>query len=181
MRLDEPLRPRAAKRNPASRLSQQGDFYERRSSSGSLAKFTAQRLVLRQPGWSLSGATPTVCPQSGEKRKCVACARSDVDDPKRHFAAVNCCIAKAPHDEPAPVFKSVQNCSDSVLRRTHPESRAPLGEQEANIDQFIACLNIARYVDLLKAETDRTKRGLLQKLSVEDKDQTGPVALYGHG
>ncbi len=101
--------------------------------------------------------------------------------PKRHFAAVNCCIAKAPHDAPAPVFKSVQNCSDSVLRRTHPESRAPLGEQEANIDQFIACLNIARYVDLLKAETDRTKRGLLQKLSVEEKDQTGPAALYGHG
>ena len=49
------------------------------------------------------------------------------------------------------------------------------------MDQFIARLNIAHHVDLLKAETDRTKRGLLQKLSVEEKDQTGPVALYGHG
>ena len=37
------------------------------------------------------------------------------------------------------------------------------------MDKFVALLNIAHYVKLLKTETNRTKRGLLQKLLVEEK------------
>ena len=37
------------------------------------------------------------------------------------------------------------------------------------MDKFVALLNIAHYVKLLKTETNRTKRGLLHKLLAEEK------------
>jgi len=49
------------------------------------------------------------------------------------------------------------------------------------MDRFIGRLNIAHYVDLLKID-DLTKRGIAAKaFGRRFKDQTGPVALYGHG
>jgi hypothetical protein len=47
---------------------------DRRSSSGSLATFTANRraLVVRQPIWSPSGATQRYVRNRGEKRKSAA-------------------------------------------------------------------------------------------------------------
>ena len=48
----------------------------RRSSSGSLVKSACHgpRLVARQPIWSPTGCDAAICPKSGEKRKCAACA-----------------------------------------------------------------------------------------------------------
>jgi hypothetical protein len=37
------------------------------------------------------------------------------------------------------------------------------------MDKFVALLNIAHYVKLLKSETNCAKRGLLQKLLAEEK------------
>ena len=91
------------------------------------------------------------------------------------------------HRESAPprARARVQKCSNllkySVLRRSILQSRAPLGEREANIDRFTAYLNIACYVDLLKTETDCTKRDCHKSFRPKIKNQTGPVALYGRG
>jgi hypothetical protein len=54
-----------------------------RSSSGSLAKFTA----IRRPSSRVNRLVAercdaAICPKSGEKRKCGGCTRNDVDDAK---------------------------------------------------------------------------------------------------